>query len=148
MRFILSPDYDAGMQMQWLPPLNPAGNAIKMAYLCHAQTKEIKPGDVILFYRSGDVRAITSIGVAETYETLSDADEIAARVKRRTVYSMPEIQEIAKKPTRVLLFRLIKHLSKPLSQEWLGLHHILNGAPQSIVRIDNNSFERILSDGK
>lgn len=147
---VLFPDYDspADRQMTLFRPSNTAGNAIKLAYLCHAQTKTINPGDITLFYRSGDERAITSIGVVESYETLGNAAEIATRVKRRTVYDMADINSMAHKPTRVMLFRLIRHLSNPLSQAWLEQQGILKGAPQSITKMSNENFEEILSNGK
>ena len=146
---ILFPDYQSpvDLQMNLFGPPNTAGNAIKLAYLCHAQTKTIIPGDVVLFFRSGDERAITSIGVVESYETLDDSAEIVARVKRRTVYSMDDIDLIAKKPTRVMLFRLIRHLGNPLSQAWLEQEQVLKGPPQSITKISNDKFEAILASG-
>lgn len=146
---ILFPDYEsaADRQMMLFRSPNTAGNAIKMAYLCHAQTKTIHPGGVVLFYRSGDERAVTSLGVVESYETLSDASEIIARVKRRTVYSMADIDLMAQKPTRVLLFRLVRHLTNPLSQAWLEQEHVLKGPPQSITKIEHDKFEAILAHG-
>lgn len=145
----LFPDYEspADRQMSLFRPSNTAGNAIKMAYLCHAQTKQINPGDLVLFYRSGDEHAITSVGVAESYETLDNAAEIVSRVKRRTVYSMEEIVRMAAKPTRVLLFRLIRHLDRPLSQGWLEHEGVLRGPPQSITRITHENCERVLAHG-
>jgi len=146
---ILFPDYDspADRQLALFRPTNTAGNAIKMAYLCHAQTKTINPGDIVLFYRSGDERAITSIGVVESYETLNGASEIVARVKRRTVYSMADINLMAQKPTRVMLFRLVRHLTNPLSQTWLEQAHVLNGPPQSVTKIKHEQFETVLTHG-
>jgi hypothetical protein len=146
---ILFPDYisPADRQMELLNPANTAGNAIKLAYLCHAQTRRIEPGDVLLFYRSGDERAVTTVGVAESYETLADPAQIVARVKRRTVYSMQEISDLAVRPTRVLLFRLVQHLEHPLSQAWLEREQVLRGAPQSITRVSHEGFERVLTHG-
>jgi histone H3/H4 len=147
---ILFPDYNspADRQMSLFRPQNTAGNAIKMAYLCHAKTKTINPGDLMLFYRSGDERAITSIGVVESYETLADASDIATKVKRRTVYTMADIDLMTQKPTRVMLFRLVRHLAVPLPQKWLEQQEILRGPPQSITRIVNENFERILLEGR
>lgn len=144
---MLFPDYQASMQKQLnlFTSDNFVGNAIKLAYLCHAQTKQINPGDVILFYRSQDEKAITSIGVVENYDSLQDAEAIARCVKRRTVYSMDEITEIAQKLTRVMLFRIIKHLKKPLGQDYLKINNILNFVPQSITKISNDTFERIIA---
>lgn len=143
---ILFPDYDssADLQLELFRPSTATGNAIKLAYLCHSQTKQMNPGDVVLFYRSQDERTITSIGVVENYVTLKEADDIASRVKRRTVYSMKEIEEMAIKPTRVMLFRLVRHLKNPMSQSLLERTGILKGPPQSIMKISHDAFERIL----
>jgi len=143
----LLPDYQspAGRQLLLFPLPHAVGSAIKLATLCHAQTRRINEGDVALFYRSGDERAITSLGVVEYFDTLKDADLIAARMKRRTVYSMKEIEDMARKPTRVMLFRLVGHLNNPLPQSWLEANGILNGTPQSIVKISDDAFERVLA---
>lgn len=104
----------------------------------------MNPGDVLLFYRSVDEHALTSIGVVETYETLADAEAIVARVKRRTVYSLPEIQRMASKPTRVILFRFVRHLSRALPLQELLSRRILGSHPQSITKISHDKFEDIL----
>lgn len=144
---ILFPDYRRSErpQLELFESTSP-GNAIKLAYLCHAQTKQIKPGDVLLFYRSQDERAVTSIGIVENYVTLIDASAIASRVKRRTVYSMDEIEKIAKRPTRVMLFRLVKHLERSLSQSLLESKGIIKGPPQSILRISHDAFEKVIEN--
>jgi hypothetical protein len=122
-----------------------AGNAIKQAYLCHSQFAQIHPGDVVLFYRSFDAKAVTSLGIVEQYETLNDADEIADRVRRRTVYSMDEIKEMAHKPTKVMLFRLVKHFANPPSFAWIEENQILKGNIQTIREIDDNAFQKLIS---
>lgn len=143
---VLFPDYPLGkgMQLGLFTTQNQAGNAIKLAYLCHAPTKVMSPGDVALFYRSGDQSAVTSLGIVESYETLTDANIVASRVKRRTVYSMEEIAEMVKRPTKVMLFRLVKHFQQPLDLTWLTSHGLTKGAPQSIMHISTAAFERIL----
>ena len=146
---ILFPDYDSSMDQQMLlfQPEITAGNAIKMAYLCHAQTNTINLGDLMLFYRSTDEKTITSLGVVESYEQSNDADVIAMKVKRRTVYAMEEIKTMAQRPTRVLLFRLVKHFSNPLPIAWLRQEDVLKGYPQSITKISDASFEKVLAHG-
>lgn len=151
---ILFPDYAAtsGQQLPLFQAVNQAGNqagnAIKLAYLCHAPTKAMSPGDIVLFYRSGDERAITSLGVVESYETMDDSEAVASRVKRRTVYSMEEISKIVSQSTRVMLFRLVKHFQQASSLEWLKYKSITKGAPQSIMKINTAAFERVLAHGK
>lgn len=149
---ILFPDYETPgnrqLELFSLHPPSDVGNAIKLAYLCHAQTQRMSPGDIVLFYRSTDDKALTSIGIVESYDTMQSADIIARRVKRRTVYSMGEIQEMAARPTRVMLFRLVEHLSHPLSKDWLVINGILHGHPQSITQITDNALEVILANGR
>lgn len=146
---ILFPDYEqsSSHQLQLFVPVNTAGNAIKLAYLCHAPTKQIEPGAVVLFYRSFDQKALTSIGVVEEYKSLSDATEIAQLVSRRTVYSMDDIQRLAKKPTKVMLFRLINHFHKPVTHNWLIANGLVNGGIQSITSINHGAFKRIMEHG-
>jgi hypothetical protein len=136
------------MQLGLFKSQNQVGNAIKLAYLCHAQTKVMSPGDLALFYRSGDQSAVTSLGVVESYETLMDASVVAGRVKRRTVYSMEEIAQMVKRPTRVMLFRLVRHFQQPLDLTWLKSHGVTKGAPQSIVHISTAAFEKVFSNGQ
>ena len=146
---ILFPDYQsvADHQAEMFPVDNYAGNAIKMAYLSHAQTNAIEPGGILLFYRSRDDQALTSIGIVESYEQLSDADAIVEKVKRRTVYTLSEIQKKALKPTRVLLFRFVRHLIRPIPYAELIKHRILNGPPQSLTPISQEAFQSAIAIG-
>jgi GNAT superfamily N-acetyltransferase len=145
---ILFPDYTpTGIRQLSLfdpPQENTAGNAIKLAYLCHARIKRIKPGDLVLFYRSEDERAVTSLGVVEEYQSLTDAAAIARLVSRRTVYSMKDIEILAIDETRVMLFRLIHHFDNPVSHAWLKSNQVVKGNIQSIRAIDHGAFERVI----
>ena len=132
-------------QMALFDATNTASNAIKQAYLCHAQLKKISPGDVVLFYRSKDEMAVTSIGIVEQYETLKNANEIVDRVRRRTVYSMTDIEDMAHKPTKVMLFRLVKHFVYPQSFNWLTQNRVVNGNIQTIREIDDDAYQRLIS---
>lgn len=144
---VLFPDYQSPFdwQMSFLGPATTAGNAIKMAYLCRSQIRDMAPGDIVLFYRSVDERAITSVGIIEDYRTLSDAETIARHVSRRTVYSMREIAQMASKPTRVMLFRLIRHFRCPPNYEWLLEGNIISGHIQSIRRLSDAAYDRIIA---
>lgn len=146
---ILFPDYLSitDKQVRLFQVENYAGNAIKMAYLSHAKNRVMVPGDLLFFYRSGDDRALTSIGVVESYDTLADASEIIALVKRRTVYSMAEIERMAMQPTRVMLFRFVRHLTRPVPLNELIAGGVLKGQPQSITKISYEAFERALALG-
>lgn len=144
---ILFPDYeraDNPPPLFELPLANAAGNAIKLAYLSHANTTQVQPGDLVLFYRSNDYKAITSVGVVECFETLSNAEAIIGLVRRRTVYSMTEIQEKAVRPTKVILFRLARHLPRPIPYPRLKREGVLQGPPQSITRIPHEGYLKLM----
>jgi GNAT superfamily N-acetyltransferase len=141
---ILFPDYPA-LQSQLFAPQGSVGNAIKLAYLCHAASKQIRPGDLLLFYRSEDEQAVTSLGVVDQFAVLSDAARIAALVSRRTVYSIKEIEKMANRPTKVILFRLVKHFPSPASLTRLLDDGVVAGNIQSITKISDDAFSRVLA---
>ena len=121
-----------------------AGNAIKQAYLCKSPSNQVRPGDIVLFYRSHDEKAVTTIGIVERYETHSDAANIMQLVRRRTVYSQKEIEAMTPKPTKVMLFRLVGHFPSSIPSSSLIREGIVSGTFQSITKISNESFSRLL----
>lgn len=146
---ILFPDYQ--VPRRTLPTWHPrrhVGNAIKLAYLCHTPNKQPRPGDIVLFYRSRDMRAITTLGVVESYDWSGSADEIARIVSRRTVYSDRQIIEMARAETKVMLFRLISHFENPVTYEELLRLRVVWGPIQSITSIPDGAFSRILQSAE
>lgn len=141
---ILFPDYHA-LQPLLFATHGSVGNAIKLAYLCHAASKNIRSGDVLLFYRSEDEQAVTSLGVVDQFAVLSDAASIAALVSRRTVYGIKEIEAMATRPTKVILFRLVKHFPAPASLKRLLADGVIAGNIQSITKISDVAFSRVLT---
>lgn len=121
------------------------GNGLTLAYLCHAKIKEINSGDVVLFYRSDDLKQITTLGIVETALITNEVDEITRNVAKRTVYALPEIESMAIKPVRVILFRLATHLpNKPEYSELLR-RKIVTGPIQSIRNISKNAFQEVIN---
>jgi hypothetical protein len=141
---ILFPDY-ASIQPRLFTSTGNVGNAIKLAYLCHAQTNSIRPGDILLFYRTDDEKAVTSLGVVDQFEISSDGAQIASLVSRRTVYSIDEIDALAQKPTKVILFRLIGHFPAIIPYERLMLDEVVTGPIQSIRKVSDVAFSRVLA---
>ncbi len=124
---------------------NDVGNAIKLAYLCHSPIQDIKEGAIVFFYRTQDEKAVTSVGVVEKFQILDDAISIAKLVSRRTVYSMMEIDMMARKPTKVILFRFVAHLPKTVAYEQLKKDRVVSGYIQSITKITDESFQKVLT---
>ena len=141
---MLFPDYRRH-QSQLFPMAGNVGNAIKLAYLCHAQTNSIGVGDVVLFYRTVDEMAVTSVGVVDQFEVSDDAARVASLVSRRTVYGISEIQEMAKRRTKVILFRLVGHLPQVVPYGRLIKDEVVSGPIQSIRKVNDESFSRVLA---
>jgi len=126
--------------------VSPAGNAIKQAYLCHARTGDISPGDILVFYRSRDDMALTTIGIVESVHDSEDPDKILELVSKRTVYSFEEIQRMAEKSTKVILFRTADHLPRVVTYEWLSEHTDIVGPIQTIRQISDEAFKEIVDE--
>jgi hypothetical protein len=120
------------------------GNAIKLAYLSHSPSGQIRRGDVVLFYRGHDSHAVTTLVVVEDFRTLTDANEIAQLVSRRTVYTDNEIEAMVDHPSgvRVMLFRTIEHFENPVPRD--ALPAAVRGNIISTRSISDDTFSRIL----
>lgn len=117
------------------------GNTIKKAYLCHSKHKQLRNGDILLFYRSTDRKELTSLGVVENvYRNLNDVNTIIKYVGKRTVYSIEDINSMAHKPVTVILFTWHIDLKKTIPYGELLKKGILRGPPQSITCIKHTSY--------
>jgi L-amino acid N-acyltransferase YncA len=132
---------DAQSQLDIMLTHHPFANSIRKAYLCHASTRRISPGSVLLFYRSDDEQAVRSIGVAEGVRVSKQPDEITHFVGQRTVYSYNEIAKMSEKPVLAILFRHARNLAVPISLADLRAYKVLSGPPQSIVRVREEGME-------
>lgn len=125
-------------QQSFLPSTSPASNALRKAYICNANTRQLKPGDLAFFYRSQDAKQVTTVGVVERVLRSSNPDEIAAFVGRRTVYSLAEIQRMcAGKEALAFVFRQCRHAGRPLPYQWLKATGILTNHVESITNISH-----------
>ena len=124
------------------------GNTIKKAYLTNSRIQKLNKGDIILFYRSGDLKAITSLGVIDdVYYSLSDPEEIREIIGKRSVYSKYEIESF-QKPLTIILFRHHLNIKKPVELSDLIRLSILKSHPQSIHQIDDKKFIKLKEVGK
>jgi len=116
------------------------GNTIKKAYLCHSRIRGMQEGDILLFYRSHDVKGLTALGVIEKAERCTDADAIISHVGKRSVYSVSEIRDIAQKPTQVILFWWITYFTNPIEFDWLRNNRIIRYPPRTINKIPHDKY--------
>jgi hypothetical protein len=129
--------------------INIPGNAIKKAYLSHSSITKIRPGDLLLFYRSHDQKAITSIGIVDREPVrTNEPDKVVTIVGQRSVYLYDEIKDITQKPVLVLLFRHHLNLPNPPDLNYLRNHKIIQYAPQSIMELNHNQYVAIKKGGE
>jgi L-amino acid N-acyltransferase YncA len=125
-----------GEQMSLIAP-RPHGNALRKAYLSHAKVRTANPGATILFYRSGDAKAATAVGVLEESRVSQDADEILEFVGSRTVYSADDVRAMAAAGyVLAFLFRQDRFLEPPISLQALVDARAVRHAPQTTIRIN------------
>lgn len=144
----LFPDYKKRqMRLIEYSEINIPGNAIQKAYLSHSNIKKISTGDILLFYRSQDQKAITSLGVVDQEPVhTDDLDLILRSVGKRSVYSYKELEEWTQKPVYVILFRHHLNLPNPLNLDYLRHYDI--PVPQSIIELNHIQYTAIKKGGK
>lgn len=144
---MLFPDYSISNKIQlnlFNYEVSHVGNAIKLAYLCHAQTRKIEAGDILLFYRTQDEKAFTTIGIVDDFKILNDPTEIAVLVSRRTVYSNLDIDKMTNKEVKVILFKMIKHVKKPIKFTEMLERDIVSGPIQSITALNDFKYRSLI----
>ncbi len=147
---VLFPDYSKRqMTFADYSEINIPGNAIKKAYLSSSKITKITPGSIILFYRSKDQQAITSIGVVDQQPIrTNDADELQRIVGKRSVYSNDQLVEWTQETVFVLRFKHHLYLPNPLNLKYLKEKNILKAAPQSITEINHEQYLTLKAGGK
>lgn len=115
--------------------LSSYSNTIKKAYISNAPITQIEPGDLAYFYRSGDEQSVRVVGIVEKAFHSEDASIIWQEIAKRTVYTYEQVEDIAKKNTLVILFRLLEYLEKPKSLKALVGNGNINAAPQTIQQM-------------
>jgi len=117
---------------------SPQSNTIKKAYICHANTTQIQPGDLLLFHRTHDRKSIECIGVVEQTYRGREIGKVLPMVSKRTVYSKVEIEGWLRRETLVVLFRFIRDFP-PVRQCALTQAGI-KGPIQSIRKITHEQY--------
>jgi hypothetical protein len=129
--------------------INIPGNTIKKAYLSSSKITTLREGDIILFYRSHDQKAITSLGIVD-HEPIrtKDIDEVKRIVGKRSVYTEGQLKQKADKSVFIIRFKHHFYLPNPLNLDYLVKKDILKDAPQSITEINHERYLALKAGGK
>ena len=147
----LFPDLIEEHPQQLLFPKNydSVGNAIKQAYICRTQTMSVEPGDLVFFYRSHDKKSISTYGVVEQVLVGQNTETIFSLVKRRTVYTVDEIEEKnGDLKAKAILFRRVRHLEKTISLTKLIELGIVSAAFQSLLKLDSSKLQKLVNEAE
>lgn len=90
--------------------------------------------------------AITTFGIVDQFIIECEPEAIYQWVSKRTVYSYEEIQDMADSEVKVILFRLIKHIERPVSFARLKEVEIVNGPIQSLVSLSQEKTKLLLEE--
>lgn len=82
------------VQLGLVPENAACGNDLRKAYLSHSASRQVRRGDIVLFYRFADVRAVRFVAVVEGTLRTRDSAELVSFVGTRTVYTADDIEEL------------------------------------------------------
>ena len=113
------------------------GNAILKAYVSHAPTRKVRPGDCLLFLRTGvGLAHVTAVGVVERTSVTAEVTQLLTAVGTRTVYSVDELASFCQAgPTLAVLFRMDRRVAPAWSMKELTREAGVRRVPQSITEL-------------
>lgn len=141
--------------------LEPHRYALQKVYISWAPGNGVKPGDLILFYRTGSEGTIKKFSSVVT--TVAMVDEIIGDIKseeellqlcqNRSVFTTAELKSFwasHRYNLKVMKFIFVKSLTKRLTLGYLWEHGIVSppGGPRSFTRLTNSQFDEILRDSE
>ena len=131
---------------------------MQKVYISWAPGNGVKPGDIILFYRTGPegtIKKYTSVvtTVAIVDEIISDIhsqEELLSLCQNRSVFSVEDLKRFWRDHRRNLKFLFVKSLTKRLTLGYLWEHNIVPapGGPRSFMRLNDEQYDQIMQDSE
>jgi predicted nucleic acid-binding protein len=121
------------------------GNTISKAYLCKSKRKNMKAGDLLFFYGSKNIKSIEPVGVLDEVVYTKDIDEIKKLVRRKTVYSDTDLEQMArgKQAVTVLIFRLLYYLESPVKFQSIKTLESYTNNFQTITTLTETDYNHL-----
>ena len=127
------------------------GNTIRKVYLCRAQANISEPGALLFFYKVKSKnlpsQSITTVGIFEDMTLAHSTDELRNLAGGRSVYSDEQIVEWSAsvhRPVKVINYLLAGYIKPPVGLDKLKEEGIINGPPQSIIRLNEKKKQKML----
>lgn len=131
-------------------------NAISKVYICRSFERNIKPGDIIIFYRTGGYykSVITTLGIVENVRTdIMTSDEFINQCRRRSVFTNEELLEQwdYNKYNRPFVVKFLYAYSFPTPLNLkklidLGIICDINSAPRGFTKITREQFMKVIEE--
>ena len=125
------------------------GNTIRKVYLCRAPSTQLRPGSVLLFYRSRSrgylaSQCVTSIGIVEAVSSAENLKDLVRITAKRSVYSEAQLEAFdatTDRPVKVIDFLLVGHLEPLMTLNELKQEGVFTGhPPQAICQLPAPRF--------
>lgn len=132
------------------------GNTIRKVYVCRASTNRVKPGDVVVFYKSSTEsdehsQCATTVGVVEGFSEAVDKADLVKMTSKRSVFTDESLEAMFDDniaPVKVLDFLLVGHFDNVVPLQKLVELGVLKAPPMSIGAIEDTAFERLIQLGE
>jgi len=139
---------------------SPHRNAIQKVYISRSLDRDLNPGDIILFYRTGDkIRpahyssVVTTIGIVENkIDAITNETEFINLCRKRSVFSDNKLREHwnhkPKSRPFIVNFLYLYTLPKRLNLEILKKLNVITDAPRGFKEMTLLQLQTILKESK
>lgn len=131
----------------------PHRNAINKVYVSRSFDKNVNPGDVLIFYRTGGYyeSVVTTIGIVDdVVDKFADKDDFIRQCLKRSVYpedKLSEIWDYKKNPPFIVRFLYVYSFPRRINMKAMIDNGVLSGvddAPRGFKPISKEKFRKIL----
>ena len=135
--------------------------ALQKVYISWAPGNGVKPGDLILFYRTGPegtrkkyTSVVTTVAmVDEIISNIQSQEELLSICQNRSVFSTKELKDFwanHRSNLKIMKFIFVKSFTKRLTLGYLWEHDIvpLAKGPRSFMRLTDEQYNQIMHDSQ
>lgn len=134
----------------------PYRNAISKVYVSRSLYRDLRSGDILVFYRTGGYyrSVITTLGIVEkAFTSIEDEDHFISLCRKRSVFSDEELRQQWRRnlsnPPFAVNFLYSYSFPKRINLEHLielGIVRDIESAPRGFERISDESFHKIIKE--
>ncbi|MGE6230911.1 PIN domain-containing protein [Paenibacillus chitinolyticus] len=135
----------------------PFRNAISKVFISRSMERNLYPGDMIIFYRTGGYHTsvVTTLGIVESVVTnISDPEQFISLCKKRSVFNDKELLEFwyfKKSKPFIVNFLYSYSFPKRINMKRLielGVLQSVHSAPRGFMRITYQNFKDIIREAQ